>query len=145
MPDHEIAEVIAVDRLQDSSLTLEERKQDILRTLGEPCCVVQASYQLRLAEPMNLDEAIAQLHAKGLRLGQSDKTLPASRLSSCPTLGTTEFIVVRSGERHVAAMVDCWELSVPVVIELFYIRSPLERLSHLVGERIEILPSQSSI
>jgi hypothetical protein len=142
MTDADVAEVTAIYRLEDSPLTLEQRRPEVQQAVGEPCSVIQASYRLRGPQgaitPAAIEEAKRLLRAKGIRLGQVEMPPPRSPPESPPPDGPAEIIVATSGEQLMARVVDCWELSVPVVIMLLYVQAPVEQLSHLVGKQVRV-------
>src|SRR5262249_28117930 len=142
MADTDVAEVTAIYRLEDSPWTLEQRRSEVQRAVGEPCSVILVPY--RLSGPQGaitaaaLEEAKRLLRAKGIRLGQVEMPPPRSPPELPPPYGPAEIIVAASGERLIARVVDYWELSVPVVIMLLYVQVPVEQLSHLVGEQVRV-------
>jgi len=94
--DVDVAEVNGVHRLEDSSLTLEAWRPEILRSVGSPCTVIQAAYSLRArCGPISvgiLDAIKAPLRAKGLRLGQVQMPLPKTPPEPTPPMARRRWL-----------------------------------------------------
>src|SRR5262249_39642348 len=104
-PDVVVAEVIAVDSLDECVLLDERRRTEVGRLLGRPCTVVRASYSLGgrcgTRSAATLSEVRAALQARGLRLGGPLEPTAEVRREPVPPRGAVEVIVRSSGERRV--------------------------------------------